>query len=280
MGLVTFLREELVGDPHLDVVGLAGEYEKRLVLRFPAEAGDRPIVCAAVCRAADDRVRVTGDAQPRLHGGVGLHILQDRRVGDRLDEPSAKHGRRNAENDVAISALAGDWISSWSKIWLDDVAARRLSASSDDEEVVHAAVGRSVGIPLEAGFTDRAIARDEPWQPIFRPIEFGDRDQGIRRRAGPADGGLQVAGRTLVGVEAWPQPVVVTSGDDLNVLKSGEPILEELGLVRRKARQGSPGRRRLAAHAWIDAPCRRWSPQSSCDCADENSKCKYPQHDY
>jgi hypothetical protein len=49
--------EELVADPHLDVVGLAGEHSQRLVLRLPAKAGDCPVIAAAV--------RVTGDAQGR-----------------------------------------------------------------------------------------------------------------------------------------------------------------------------------------------------------------------
>jgi hypothetical protein len=78
-----------------------------------------------------------------------------------------------------------------------------------------------------------------------------------------------VTRRTLVGVEARPQPIVATSGDDLDVLESGEPILEELSLVRRKVGQSSPGTRRAAAHAGVDGPfhrCgRRVSPKSGRD---------------
>ena len=50
-GLVTLGLEQLVGDAHLDVVGLAGEEQQRLVLSLPAEAGDRAVVAVAV-RAA------------------------------------------------------------------------------------------------------------------------------------------------------------------------------------------------------------------------------------
>ena len=45
---VALLREKLVRDSHLDVVGLAREHEKRLVLRLPSESGNGPIVCAEV----------------------------------------------------------------------------------------------------------------------------------------------------------------------------------------------------------------------------------------
>src|ERR1700674_4738319 len=184
--LVAFLGEELVRDPHLDVVGLAGEYEEGLVLRLPSEAGDRAVVGAAVRGASQVRVRVTRNAQPRLQRGVSTHVRQDRRIGDRLDEPNAKDGCGNAEDDVVVSAVAGERGSSWQEVRLSDVAAR-VAAAGDDEEVPCAAVGRSVRIPLKACFTDGAIPRDEPGQRVFRPIERGDRDQGIRRRAGPAD---------------------------------------------------------------------------------------------
>ena len=47
-GVVPLVGEVLVGDALLDVVGLAGEHQQRLVLRLPAEAGDRAVVTAAV----------------------------------------------------------------------------------------------------------------------------------------------------------------------------------------------------------------------------------------
>ena len=46
--LVTLDLEQLVGDAHLDVVGLAREQQQRLVLRLPAEARDRAVVAVAV----------------------------------------------------------------------------------------------------------------------------------------------------------------------------------------------------------------------------------------
>src|SRR5216684_5479171 len=102
--LVALLREQLVRDPHLDVVRLAREQEKGLVLRLPSKAGDRPVVRAAVGIAAQVRVRVTGNAQRLLQVRLGLHVRENRRVGYRLDEPSTKDGSRDAEDDVRISA--------------------------------------------------------------------------------------------------------------------------------------------------------------------------------
>ena len=45
--LVALGLEQLVGDAHLDVVGLAREQQQRLVLRLPAEARDGAVVAVA-----------------------------------------------------------------------------------------------------------------------------------------------------------------------------------------------------------------------------------------
>ena len=47
-GGVALVGEAFVGDALLDVVGLAGENQQRLVLRLPAEARNRPVVGADV----------------------------------------------------------------------------------------------------------------------------------------------------------------------------------------------------------------------------------------
>ena len=169
-----------------------------LVLCLPSEAGNCPVVCADVRIAAQVRVGVTGDAQPRLQGRVGLHVREDRRVRDCFDEPSAKDRRRNAENDVRISALAGQRVSGRQEVGLGDVATRGVTAAGDDEEVVHFAVVGSVRIPLKACFADGTILRDEPGHHVFCPIESGNRDHGVPRRAGSAGSRLRVARQALV----------------------------------------------------------------------------------
>ena len=63
--------EQLVGDAHLDVVGLAGEQQQRLVLRLPAEARDGAVIAVAVRLTRDgaagqDDVGPAADAQRAL----------------------------------------------------------------------------------------------------------------------------------------------------------------------------------------------------------------------
>ena len=50
--------EDLVGHALLDVVGLAGEDQQRLVLRLPAEPGDRAVVAAVVEPPGDAELRL------------------------------------------------------------------------------------------------------------------------------------------------------------------------------------------------------------------------------
>ena len=73
--LVALSLEQLVGDAHFDVVGLAGEHQQRLVLRLPAEPRDRAVVAVVVglpgdCPARDVEVRPAADAQCVLRRGV------------------------------------------------------------------------------------------------------------------------------------------------------------------------------------------------------------------
>src|SRR6267378_2159564 len=46
-------REQLVGNAHLDIVGLSGEYGDGLVLRLPAEARDRAVILVTVGMSGD-----------------------------------------------------------------------------------------------------------------------------------------------------------------------------------------------------------------------------------
>ena len=249
--LVALLGEELARDPHLDVIGLAREQEKGFVLCLPSEAGYGPVVSTAVHIAAQERVRVTGNAQLRLQGRVGLHVREDRRVGDRFEESIAKDRCRDAEDDVRISTLAGERVPSRQEVGLGDVATHGVTAAADDEEGVHVAVVSSVGVLLEARLPDGPIFRDEPRHHVFCPTERGDLDQGVPRRARPATSRLGVARKALVRVEARPQAVVLASRHGLDFLEPGKPILEERGFVRRKAWQGRTRTRRAAAHARV-----------------------------
>src|SRR2546429_9226793 len=65
---------------HFHVVGLGGKQQQGFVLRFPPETSDGAVVGAAVYVAAQDRVRVAGNAERSLQGRIGLRS-EERRVG-------------------------------------------------------------------------------------------------------------------------------------------------------------------------------------------------------
>ena len=93
-GLVPLLLKALAGDPHLDVVGLGGEEQQRLVLRLPAEPADRSVVAVPVGTAAD--------AEGLLARRVGVLIGQDRAIENLLDQPGAKGWCGNPEDEVLV----------------------------------------------------------------------------------------------------------------------------------------------------------------------------------
>jgi hypothetical protein len=173
------------------------------------------------------------------------------RVWNRFNEARAKKRSRGSENNVRIPTLARERISRWKEVGLGDVAPKGVSSPGDDEQVVHFAVTCPVGAPLEPRFADRTILRDEPWHRVLRPIQGGNRDQGILRRARSACGRLRVARETLVGVEAGTEPVVRAFGHDLDISEPPLPILEERSFVRSKTIQRGAGIRRVTAHTWV-----------------------------
>src|SRR5207245_2262415 len=134
-GLVALDRKQLVGDPHLDVVRLAGEEEQRLVLRLPAEPGDASVVPVPV--------GTTADAEDPLGERVAGEVGDNRAVGDLLDQPGAEDRRGDPEDDVVVEDLPLE-------IRLLDGAADGIRVPGDHEEGVDAAVASAVGIVLEA----------------------------------------------------------------------------------------------------------------------------------
>ena len=223
---VALLREKLVRDAHLDVVGLAREHEQGFVLRLPSETSDGPIVRTEVHVAAEVCVGVPGDTQRPFLGCVGLHVRQDGRVGNRFDEPRAKDRSWDAENNVRIPTLAGQRISRRQEIELGDVAAGGVSSPGDHEEVVHFAVGGAVAL-LKPRFADGTILHDEPGHRVLRSAQVGNCQQGILRRTRAAASRLRVAGKTLVGVEARTEAVVRALLHDLNFSKPRLSIVKE-----------------------------------------------------
>ncbi len=87
------LRKQIVGDPHLVAVGVAGEGEQRRLLRLPSEPSD---AAPAGGDVGDDRGATADAVAIAVAGIVERH---DRLVGDRFDEPRAKQRDRHAARD-------------------------------------------------------------------------------------------------------------------------------------------------------------------------------------
>ena len=162
-------------------------------------------------------------------------------VGNRLDQPAAKDRGRDAEHHVAVATQPGDRISGRQEVRLRHVAAGCIGSAGDDEQVVHAAVGRAVGLH-EARLADRAVGGDEPGHLVGRTVGVDDVVERIDGRARATHEGLQMARRTLVRVEARPQTIalvvgLLSTGDHVGLHEARQAILEEHHLLRGKSRQ-------------------------------------------
>ena len=178
---------------------------------------------------------------------LALHIGEDGRVGDRLNEPCAEERSRNAKNDVRIPALTRERITCRQKVGLSDVATGGVTSAGNHKESVHSAVGGSVGAPLKPRLADRPILRDEPRDGVLSAIQGGDCEQRISQRARAASTRLRVAGETLVGVEAGSEAIVRAIAPQTSISANlALPILKERSFVRGKT--AAAGRQRLPGH--------------------------------
>ena len=196
--LVALLGEELARDPHLDVIGLAREQEKGFVLCLPSEAGYGPVVSTAVHIAAQERVRVTGNAQLRLQGRVGLHVGEDRQAGDCFQQPGAEYRRGDTEDQVMIP-------SGGVEIRLGKGTAERIGSAGDREQIMHTSVARAVAVEFEARFPHRPIDRDEKRNDVLSAPFGGSGHLRIHRGTRPTGRWLGMASPATVHVEPRPQ---------------------------------------------------------------------------
>src|ERR1043166_2784592 len=119
-GLASLIREQLVRDTLLHVIGFAGKDHQGLVLRLPAEARHCAVVTVPVLMAGDPEW--LRDAYIREDGGVIK----------RFDQARSEGWSRDAENDLGQVS---------SEIRLADRAAGgRAAESHDGEEIMYAAV--------------------------------------------------------------------------------------------------------------------------------------------
>jgi len=175
-------------------------------------------------------VRVAGNTQGGLLGGIGLLVSKDGGVGYRFNKAGSKSRSRDSEGNVSIPALAGERIASGQEVKLRDVASGGVAPAGDDEQGVNVAVGGAI-TSLETRFAHRAIRRDKPGDNVLCPVERCDSDQGVLRRAGSAHVRLRVARKTLIRVEARTEAVVRASLHNLGFGKPALPILEERRFV-------------------------------------------------
>ena len=130
----------------LDVVSLSCKNQERLVLRFPAEAGDGAVIAAGVEDSANFQRR-----SGRCRGGK---VSLQSSVGRGLHQAKTKQRSRGAENHVAGGKRGG-------KIGLRQGAARGIGPAGNRKQVVDAAVECAGGSLNEAGFEHGAIRRDK-----------------------------------------------------------------------------------------------------------------------
>src|SRR5439155_19486152 len=94
--------EQFVGDTHFNVIGFAGEQEKRLVLSLPSETGDRAVI-AVLIRLAGDRaagehnIRPAANPQCALLWYVGGLVREEHAIRNLFYQPRAKYRCGNPE---------------------------------------------------------------------------------------------------------------------------------------------------------------------------------------
>src|SRR5207302_6194764 len=129
-GQRTFLREQLIADAHLHVVGLAGEDLQRLVLRLPAEAADRSVVAVVIESPGHADVVIL----------LVVEVREQRRIVDVLHQTGAEGRRRDAEDYVV--RLDGPIEAGLRNAGSGRAGATRRSVDTSDDrvEIFHAAI--------------------------------------------------------------------------------------------------------------------------------------------
>ena len=89
--------KNLVGDAHLDVIGLAGEHLQRFVLCFPAVTAYGSVVAVAIESASDAKI------VPE----IGRLIGKQGGVVKILDQPGAERRRGDAKDHIVCRSSRG-----------------------------------------------------------------------------------------------------------------------------------------------------------------------------
>src|SRR5213594_2853696 len=186
-------------------------------------------------------VDTAADAEALLDERVRGQVVEDRGVGDRLDESRAECRRGNPEDDVAVADLGLE-------VFLPDAATAGARVAGNHEQGVDAAVAGAVGIVLEARFSNGPVGRDERRKDVALELQIPRHaEQGIRSRARATDGGLHMAARAAHEVEARTDAV----GDGLFLSEIRLPFVEHLSLFRGQAGQRTSRSVRASPNAGV-----------------------------
>ena len=191
--LFPFIRENLIGDAHLDVICLAGEEEQRLVLRLPTETSD--------CSVVAGRVHMPRNAEEAFQTHrVRDEIVLDGGVRDALNQAATEHGCRYAKDQVARIGEVG----------LANFATWRIVRTPDScEDRVNSSIEGPIRSAYESHLPDRSVDIEKRWNRAARSHRGGAHNlRVIRRRAGSSERGEYVTSTARIEIEPRPQALL------------------------------------------------------------------------
>jgi hypothetical protein len=185
---------------------------------------------------------MSGNAERRPQMGEICHRCLQSRIRNVLDQTGAEHRCRYAENDIVRSDRSGE-------IRLREVTVRRIRSPGDREEIMHAAIRRSVRIADEPRLANWAVQRDERRYGVGGAHQGRNRNLGIRQRPYAARGGLSMAAATAVEVEHGPE--AAGEWDRVDIVEHPLGGGEEIELILTQSRKRTSGARRTTAQTGI-----------------------------
>src|SRR5689334_609432 len=186
----TLLSKGLIAYALLHVVGFTSKNHQRLILRLPAEAGDRSVIAVPIESA-------TGPKRAGISGG----IVQQRCLVNVFDQTSPENRRRDTEDDVVCRLGLG-------KAGLGKAAGSRIRPPRDGIEIFHTTVrivdirvSSSVKEKRETCFTHRPVHGYERRNRVSGSVCCRVCHLRIDRGAASANSRLSMAESTASGIE-------------------------------------------------------------------------------
>jgi hypothetical protein len=161
---------------------------------------------------------------------VAGSIVEDRRIGNLLDQPGAEYRGWNPEDHVVVGDRGRE-------VGLRQQAVGRTGSPADGEQSVHPAVGGSIGIADKPRFPHWAVDGEKRRHGILGAVRDREGDLRVDRRARAAERGLRMAAAAAVEIHPRSQSV----GDVLDLGEIVSPDIEVLGLRVAQTAQRSTG---------------------------------------